>query len=368
MCPVFFKRPAFICVMYALTFALCACEGEPPGSRETNVAAEESGVTPLLGGDEITGGAEGREKGFGEPCYLNAECASRLCLPEQGTCSAVCDAQENLCPSAQYECALLPSLGPACVPISLVCTTTCPSIDWVRVPGGAFMMGYSYPPEAVAAPRDTAPTRMVRLADFELSRTEVTVRQYRPCVEAGVCAAPASCSYGVPNWTDSRGDREDHPINCLNWAQARTFARWVGADLPTEAEWEYAAREGGGDVMFYDGRESDEIAWYEVNSGGGTHPVGGKRANALGLHDMLGNVWEWNLDEYRASYEGAPGDGQVAVGTLPPCGVTCEQSDARRVSRGGGWNSIETLHVIYRLQGPATDRLSTLGLRLRRLP
>jgi len=227
-------------------------------------------------------------------------------------------------------------------------------ITWVRIPGGSFQMG------SEDGHDDEQPIRTVTLSDFEMSKTEVTVGQYRECVKAGVCDEP-EC-----NWSTSPADREDHPINCVDWGQARTFAKWVGADLPTEAEWEYAAR--GGQPFEYAGSDNpDDVAWYSQNSDLDTHPVGAKQANGYGLYDMSGNVWEWTLDEYRDTYNGAPSDGHQPVGSIPTCSTRCDNGAAWRVRRGGSWSfDASILRVAYRGSRSPDHRGDGLGLRLRR--
>ncbi|MBM4290192.1 MAG: formylglycine-generating enzyme family protein [Deltaproteobacteria bacterium] len=227
------------------------------------------------------------------------------------------------------------------------------SIQWVRIPAGSFQMG------SQDGDSDEKPIHTVTLRAFLMSKTEVTVGQYRKCVEAGVCSEPSS-------WSSNPGSKENHPVTGVDWGQARTFAKWVGADLPTEAEWEYAAR--GGQSFTYAGSNSpDDVAWYSSNSGGGTKPVGTKRANGYGLQDMSGNVWEWVLDEYKNDYSNAPSDGHQAVGSIPICRTRCDNGDARRVNRGGGWHSVASpLRVAYRRSYPPDYRFGNLGLRLRR--
>jgi hypothetical protein len=115
----------------------------------------------------------------------------------------------------------------------------------VKIPGGSFMMG------STSGDSDEKPVRRVRVGTFYMSKTEVTVGQYRTCVKAGVCSKPDTSSKyckGYGNWDKS--GRENHPINCVDWKQARTFAQWVGGDLPTEAQWEYAARSAGKDWKY----------------------------------------------------------------------------------------------------------------------
>ena len=225
-------------------------------------------------------------------------------------------------------------------------------IDFIKIPGGSFKMG------SKKGDSDEKPVRRVTIKSFLMSKTEVTVGQYRKCVEVGTCSPPNTGTYC--NWDKS--DRKDHPINCVDWNQARAFAKWAGGDLPSEAEWEYAAR-GGQRFTYAGSNDPDEVAWYSSNSGGGTKPVGGKKKNEFGLYDMSGNVWEWVLDEHKDSYSGAPRDG-TAVCKSP----TCRQGAPRRVRRGGCWSVVAgyPLRVANRIYNSPDGRLIILGFRLRR--
>jgi len=142
--------------------------------------------------------------------------------------------------------------------------------------------------------------------------------------------------------SDFRG-RENHPVVHVSWHDALTYARWAGKRLPTEAEWEYAARGGPKSQGYiYAGSDNpDDVAWYADNSGGQIHPVGQKQPNELGLYDMSGNIWEWCWDWYGEDYyASSPSDN--------PRGPT---SGTRRVLRGGAFDTTPTITRIARRLG-----------------
>ncbi|MDV7396073.1 SUMF1/EgtB/PvdO family nonheme iron enzyme, partial [Arthrospira platensis SPKY1] len=128
--------------------------------------------------------------------------------------------------------------------------------------------------------------------------------------------------------------------------------------LPTEAEWEYAARGGQKkkDTKFAGSDNLDEVGWWKNNSGGKTHPVGQKKTNELGIHDMSGNVWEWCADHWHVNYNGVPTDGSAWVSG---------GDSARRVVRGGAWlNDLSRiLRASYRGLYFTADRFGGLGFR-----
>jgi formylglycine-generating enzyme required for sulfatase activity len=188
---------------------------------------------------------------------------------------------------------------------------------------------------------DEKPYHSVSVPAFMIDKYAVTTGEYRRCMDAGVCTAPhsgSSCNHGVPD-----GDR--HPINCVDWSQAKAYCAWAGKRLPTEAEWEKAAR--GTDGRKYpwgnDSLDCDHAVWNYSKCGNlGTAPVGSKPAGSspYGAEDMIGNVWEWVEDWYHDGYAGAPSDGGA---WLTPPGTL-------RVVRGGSWLAASPifLRVSYR--------------------
>jgi len=192
----------------------------------------------------------------------------------------------------------------------------------IKVKAGAFTMGG----RSGEGEKDELPARQVTISkDFEMDSIEVTAKMFLACVKAGKCTIPntgGKCTYGVV-------DREDHPVNCVDWSQAKAYCGFVGKRLPTEAEWEYAARGGLDGRKYPSGDDTlDEDGWYERNSDSQTHVGGKKKANGYGLFDLIGNVWEWCEDAWdKTAYAKLPATDPVAKGTT-----------TKRVTRGGAWN------------------------------
>jgi formylglycine-generating enzyme required for sulfatase activity len=223
---------------------------------------------------------------------------------------------------------------------------------WARITGGSFVMG------SKIGEADERPLRKVRVAAFSLQRSEVTVAQYGACVKAGKCKKPGTNS-GC-NW--GRKGRASHPINCVRWSDASAFCRWVGARLPSEAEFEYAARDGGKKRVFPWG-DARATCKHAVMKHGGTGcgkgrtwPVCAKKlgSTTAGVCDLAGNVWEWVADCYKAGYTGAPATGAARS----RCGSTL------RVFRGGGWyGEAKHLRAADRSWLAPTARTEFLGFR-----
>ena len=225
-------------------------------------------------------------------------------------------------------------------------------MTWVPIPGGVFPMGSS------SGAGDEKPRHRVAVKYFQMSKTEVTVQQYRACVSAGSCSKPltgTACNWG-------KQERDNHPVNCVNWSQARAFCRWAGGKLPSEAQWEYAARGGGRNVPYPWGREPATCARAVMSSGGNgcgknrTWPVCSNAAGntSHGLCDMAGNVLEWVEDRWHNNYRRAPSSG----------GAWTAGSSPRRVCRGGSWNDgARGLRVTYRLNESPSLQGVYIGFR-----
>ena len=190
---------------------------------------------------------------------------------------------------------------------SLEDATEVPS-DWVFIEGESFEMG--------SLGEHEGPIHTVTVPSFQMWRTEVTVAQYARCWCSNECQQ-ASTADEASTW--SRPDREDHPVNMVSWEYASNFCSWVGGRLPSEAEWEFAARSGGQDIKYPWGDDMascDLAVMWDGESGCGenhTWPVCSKPDGNTdqGLCDMSGNVKELVQDTYHENYEGAPTDGSA---------------------------------------------------------
>lgn len=219
------------------------------------------------------------------------------------------------------------------------------------IPAGHFWMGS---PEGVGA-ADERPKHQVYLGAFFLDKYQVTEEEYSACVRRGECSAPRSggrCNHG-------KATRLKDPANCVTWEQARAYCAAQGKRLPTEAQWEKAAR-GGSSAKWSFGDKAadlDAFAWYSGNSGGSTHPVGLKKPNQFGLHDMSGNVWEWVWDGYDAHFYGkSPGEDPRGPDSTP-----------NRVLRGGSRaNAALSSRAAIRYWAEAGSALDTVGFRCAR--
>jgi formylglycine-generating enzyme required for sulfatase activity len=162
---------------------------------------------------------------------------------------------------------------------------------------------------------------------FFMARTEVTNAQYEV--------------FDPEHQRSRRSPGDNDPVAEVSWEDARKYCAWLSEKsgrvirLPSESEWECACRAGSEREFCFgdDEKRLGEYAWYRENSEGKAHQVGTRRANAWGLHDLHGNVWEWCEDTYHENYEGAPGDGTAWT----EGGEEWEPGSPLRVRRGGGW-------------------------------
>ncbi len=198
----------------------------------------------------------------------------------------------------------------------------------IWIPHGSFLMGRGRGDDE--AMTDEEPARTVRVHGFWMDRTEVTNAAYKVCVKDGVCTPPKR-----RKWYDNPEDA-DHPVVGVTWFQAWTYAHWAGKRLPTEAEWEYAARAGSTSRYPWgnDWKNGMGNAFGAVGKDfwGGTAPVGSFPPNRWGLVDMIGNALEWVEDVFHDSYQNGP-DNWRAWNQL-----TGPQRARQRVLRGGGYN------------------------------
>ncbi len=234
-----------------------------------------------------------------------------------------------------------------------------PPAGMVLIPAGTFWMGCNSVKDSNCN-SDESPQHKVTLSAYYIDLTETTVGQYKACVDAGVCTVPSSVQ---PDSSATYPGLTENPVNNVNWAQSQAYCKWRGSafDLPTEAQWEMAARgscEKNGSsasdpacaqaMRTYPWGEAMPTCSYAVmfdgsNDGCGTNAtwaVGSRTAgdSPYGVHDMAGNVWEWNRDWY-SPY------GSSAV--MDPLG---SDTHIFRILRGGGFeqNDISALSADYR--------------------
>ena len=219
------------------------------------------------------------------------------------------------------------------------------SFKMIRVEGGAFMMGAT-PEQGDDARDDEKPPHQVTLSTYHIGETQVTQELWQAVMGS--------------NPSRFKGDMH-RPVDSVSWEDCQKFITRLNKvtrrrfRLPTEAEWEFAARGGNKSKGYkYAGSNNlDEVAWYAYNTSKETQPVGRTKGNELGLYDMSGNVWEWCQDWY----------GQYS--SKPQSNPKSSSSGYYRVSRGGSWgNSATHCRVAYRFLNTPSGTESSLGLRL----
>ena len=216
----------------------------------------------------------------------------------------------------------------------------CPE-GMVFIPGGTFMMGSNGDSHEHSHEQ---PPHSVTVDEFCMDETEVTVDAYARCSGCSEPGTGDSC-----NWGES--GKGNHPINCVDWHQATQYCEMMGKRLPTEEEWEYAARGGSQQLEYPWGSEepAGRACWNRWEQMEGTCAVGSYPAFAFGLKDMAGNVWEWtssNYSEYQRN----------------------NRTSSYRVNRGGSWinGDPSVLRGAYRDWDDPSDRYYSLGFRCAR--
>ena len=194
---------------------------------------------------------------------------------------------------------------------------------------------------------------------FEIMAYEVTNLQYAQCVRAGIC-------FGAGSSVEKSNEKIDHPVSSVSWEEAQAYCAYAGGRLPSEAEWEKAAR-GGLEAMPYPWGNSDPICQSGADHGALSSdcnlkdalPVGSFQPNGFGVYDMAGNVWEWVADWYDAGY----------YSISPASNPIGPELGEKRAIRGGSWgNNINFLRVAFRYSLSPEQRSDVIGFRCVRIP
>jgi formylglycine-generating enzyme required for sulfatase activity len=285
----------------------------------------------------------------------------------------------------------------------------CP--EMVVLPAGSFTMGSSAEEKSWAASHggstyavaDEAPQHQVSLPSFALGKYDVTRGEYAAFARETGYPAGDGCGSGraIFKWekdpkltweNPGQAQTDRDPVVCVSWQDARAYIAWLNRKahrggaasangpyrLPTEAEWEYAARAGTTTKFYWgdDDAAAPAHAWFNANSGcekveglfcdhGQTHSVGAKPPNAFGLYDMAGNVWQWTEDCYDNSYAGIPADGRANEAPSSDPKAKDGQGNCLRVDRGGSWMfPAWLLRPATRERNPADYRDNIMGFRV----
>jgi formylglycine-generating enzyme required for sulfatase activity len=214
------------------------------------------------------------------------------------------------------------------------------------------------------------PEHSVTIAPFRMDRYEVTNQRFSEFVAANQEWRPGGQTSGVANhqylghWTGGTfpAGMGQNPVAFITWHAAQSFCRWAGGRLPTEAEWEYAAR-GRGENEFPWGNDlpTPDKANYSASKIQGTTAVGSYPPNSLGLYDMAGNVWEWTLDEWRTSYSVDTRDDPAIDLATPKSELKVQ---GRRVIRGASFGgAIINLRTRWRDSHEVSNAVAFVGFR-----
>jgi formylglycine-generating enzyme required for sulfatase activity len=223
-----------------------------------------------------------------------------------------------------------------------------PKDNMIKIAGGTYEQGSR-------SDNSEQPVRAVAIKPFAMGKYEVTFEEYDRYVELTGGQSP------FDQW-----GREKRPVIYVSWEEAKAYAQWLSCAtgkhyrLPTESEWEYAARRGGKDETWAGTSNIDQLKGYAVFNTRGTQPVGSKQPNGLGLHDMSGNVREWVEDCWHGNYKGAPTDGSAMLEEVPGFKF-CRY----RVYRGGSWGDHpDRLRASFRGMYSSHNRDYSVGFRL----
>jgi formylglycine-generating enzyme required for sulfatase activity len=330
---------------------------------------------------------------------IEAEAQRMAGLAEKKQAEAMARAEERARAQAAASVKEIPRAAPRPGTVFQDCAD-CPRM--VVIPAGNFTMGS--PASEAERGVDEGPQRQVAITQpFALGRSEVTVAEFRRFAEESgykteaeregraqgcsgfIYADPLAAAPGSPAVTSWRSpglaQAESHPVLCVSWNDARAYAQWLSKKtgkryrLPSEAEWEYAARAGSVTARYWGddpvqacrfanvADQSRFQTWgfgqkHECTDGNYfTAPAGGYAPNRFGLYDMLGNAWEWTEDCWNASYAGAPADGSAWL----------SGDCAQRVCRGGSWSTVPRFaRSATRYKNPADYRDNLTGFRLAR--
>ncbi|HEX3020418.1 MAG TPA: SUMF1/EgtB/PvdO family nonheme iron enzyme [Chitinispirillaceae bacterium] len=227
--------------------------------------------------------------------------------------------------------------------------------NMILIPASDFMMGSSH------GPKDEQPAHKIHVDSFYIGITEVTIWEYFQCVQSGDCRMPYFWNkrFFAGKVDDLTGTEWlSLPVTGVSWEDAQSYCKWKGEGyrLPTEAEWEYAARGGTGSDFFW-GDKKDSASQYAVIKKQ-LSPVKTALPNQFGLYDMLGNAWEWCQDRYDPQYYKKSPTGN-------PSGPDDAKKYPYRVARGGNWNEyIWNLRCANRHYGESFRRFDGVGFRV----
>ena len=412
-CVRFGRKRAFVAVLaFCLWAAGCASDPmsgvqfacDPPGGQSTClsgwVCVAESGHASYNGVCKLVGDAEVvADPGPGDPGPLDpgvddsaggdpagetdlAEPGADLAEPAQDTVEAIPDVSEPLPDAADTgpdpaDVCVAQCAGRQCGDDG--CGGTCGScdggkvcqsgqcvgcpVDWVTIPGGTYQMGSEDWAKA-------KPVHPVAVSGFKMGRTEVTVCQYLACVTDGTCTPPGSaCTQGA----------DDQPVVCVDWNQSKAYCAWAGGRLCSEAEWEYAARNGSAGNLYPWGDPAptcDDAVYHDCGSPSSPSSACSKPAgnDTWGVCDLAGNVWEWVEDDWHDSYD-VNGDGYQSGGDGgmdgPSDGSAWVDSPrgSYRVLRGGSFGLLAAaLRASFRFAGYPSDAGAYYGARCCRSP